>query len=424
MAAGWSGIVDASVTLRRELHRRPELTWSEHATAAAVRRNLDAAGIRWRSCAGTGTVATLAPDAPGRHLAFRADIDAMPVAEATGTAWSSEHDGVMHACGHDGHTAALFAAAWWLQEHADRLPGPVTLLFQPAEEGGHGARGMIEDGALDDVVRPAGAPPSPPRPVEVIFGWHNWPAIPCGRAVCPDGAVMSANGSFEVEVRGTGGHSSQPEATRDPVLAASAITLALQQIVSRRLPAQQAAVVAVTSINAPSGLTVTPERAVLAGTIRIGDTAQRDAVFAMIDEIATATARGYGVEAVTTPAPRYGATVNHPPVAAEMRAALHAELGEGWHDTSAAVPVMASEDFSYYLERVPGAFALVGADDGHGHDQPCHSPRYDFNDVLIPQVGRVFARLAGVPVPVDAGGVVGHVTINTADAAQEDGPWT
>ena len=408
MTGGFPAFVDAAVALRRELHRRPELTWAETATAGTIRQHLDGAGIPWRSCADTGTVATLAPDAPGRHVALRADMDAMPVVDATGAAWASEHDGVHHACGHDGHMATLLAAAWWLHGQQSELPGPVTLLFQPAEEGGHGAKAMIEDGALDG-HRAA-------RPVDVVFGWHNWPAIPYGQAVCPDGPVMSANGTFRIEVHGQGGHASQPESTRDPVIAAAAITVALQQVVARRLPPQQAAVVAVTSIQAISAETVTPDHATLAGSIRIGDTAQRDHVFALIAEVAAETARAHGVTAETTPTPRYGATVNHPAPAAELRDALAAELGDDWRSTDTAVPIMASEDFSYYLQQVPGAFALVGADDGRGHHEPCHSARYDFNDALIPHVARVYARLAGVPVPHDD--PVGNPT------AQEDARWT
>jgi amidohydrolase len=392
VADDWPRIVDAAVSLRRELHRRPEIAWDEADTARAVREQLDLIGIPWRSCAGTGTVATLAPGAPGRHVALRADIDAMPLTEATGVEWSSLNDGAMHACGHDGHTATLLATAGWLRRHEASLPGPVSLLFQPAEEGGHGARYMIEDGALDGGPDHGGA-------VEVIFGWHNWPAVPFGRAVCPDGAVMSANGTFAIEVVGEGGHASQPEATRDPVLAAAAITVALQQIVARRLPPQEAAVVAVTSIMAPSATTVTPDRAELTGSIRVADTVQRDVVFELITEVATQTARAHGVEAVTTPFPRYGATVNHAAPAAEFRDRLHAQFGAAWHSTDTRVPVMASEDFSYYLAQVPGAFALVGADDGRGHHEPCHSARYDFNDALIENMMAVYARLAGAPVP-------------------------
>lgn len=402
MTRGWSEIIDAAVTLRRDLHRRPELTWEERATAATIRGELDRLGIPWRACAGTGTVGTLAPDAPGRHVALRADIDAMPVDEATGVPWSSEHSNVMHACGHDGHTATLIAVAAWLESHEDQLPGPVSLLFQPAEEGGHGAAAMIADGALDDIVRAdADVHGATPRPVEVIFGWHNWPAITDGQAACPDGPVMSANGTFEIEVVGAGGHSSQPEATRDPVLAAAAIALALQQIVSRRLAPDQAAVVAVTSITAPSGPTVTPERAVLAGSIRVGTTEQRDVVFDRIRDIAAGTAQAYDVEAITTASPRYAATVNHPGPAAELRRALAGTLGAAWPSEATRVPILASEDFSAYLERIPGAFALLGADDGNGHDHPCHSARYDFNDVLLPRAARVLAEVVGVPVDAD-----------------------
>ncbi len=383
MTRAWAELIDDAVELRHEFHRHPELTWSEHQTAAVVRARLDAAGIPWRPCAGTGTVATLGKDLGGRHVALRADMDAMPVTEATGVPYASQTTGVMHACGHDGHMAALMAAAWWIQAHGDDLSGPVSLLFQPAEEGGHGAKRMIEDGALDGV--------------DVIFGWHNWPAIPFGAAVCPDGPVMSANGTFEIEVVGAGGHASQPEACRDPVLAASAITVALQHVVSRRIAPQRAAVVAVTSIVASSTPTVTPDRAVLAGSIRVSDTAQRDEVFRLISEVAAATARAHDVEARTTTTTRYDATVNHPGPASELRHALEKRLGVSWLSTETLVPVMASEDFSYYLGQIPGAFALVGAGDGPDHHEPCHSARYDFNDRLIAPVADVFTSLVGTP---------------------------
>jgi hippurate hydrolase len=242
---------------------------------------------------------------------------------------------------------------------------------------------MIDEGALDGV--------------DVIFGWHNWPAIPYGEAVCPDGPVMSANGTFEISVRGAGGHASQPEACRDPVLAAAAITMAVQQVVSRRLAPQRASVVAVTSIDARSSETVTPDEATLSGSIRVSDTGERDVVFRLISEVAEATARAHDVEAVTRTTPRYGATVNHPGPAGELRSTLEARLGPSWHSTDTLVPVMASEDFSYYLGEVPGAFALVGADDGAGHHEPCHSARYDFNDRLIDPIADVLSRLAGAP---------------------------
>ncbi|NBC20348.1 MAG: amidohydrolase [Alphaproteobacteria bacterium] len=388
-SARWGALIEEMVMFRRDLHRHPELSWKETETAQRIRDGLDRLGIAWQACAETGTVARLAPHAAGRHIALRGDIDALPIHEESGRDWSSGHSGCMHACGHDGHTAALMSAAGWLKHHEDALPGPVTLLFQPAEEGGHGARRMIEDGALDGV--------------EAVFGWHNWPAIPFGQAVCPDGAVMAGNGTFRITVNGAGGHASQPEKARDPVLAAAAITLALQQVVARRLAPQHAAVLSVTSIDARSYDTVIRDDAVIGGSIRITEAKDREQINTLIDEIAASTARAYGVEAHTEIFPRYDATVNHAGPAGEMRTALAAELGTGWREESLPTPIMASEDFSYYLQQVPGAFALIGSNDGEmQHGVPCHSPRYDFNDRLIPVVTRLFARLAGAPLPNDA----------------------
>ncbi|MBB3048081.1 hippurate hydrolase [Litorivivens lipolytica] len=385
MQADWQAIIKRATELRHRLHRRPEIAWSEFETAKTIRDLLDELTIPWRACADTGTVACLAPNAPGRHIALRADIDALPISECSGVPWQSENEGFMHACGHDGHTATLFAALWWLRAHEDQLPGPVTLLFQPAEEGGHGARRMVDEGALEGV--------------EAVFGWHNWPAIPAGKAVCPDGAVMAANGTFQVELRGRGGHASQPELCRDPVLAAAAVAQALQQIVSRRLAAQSAAVVSVTSIDARSAETVIPDTARLAGSIRLQSSDMREQVENLIREIAVAQASAYGVTAEVKVIPRYGATTNHTNEAAEMRTALSNVLGNDWQCEKTAVPIMASEDFSYYLNAVPGAFALIGAGDGISGDYPCHNPHYDFRDALIPDVARVFLHLAGAPMP-------------------------
>lgn len=384
----WGGLLRSAVALRHELHRHPELGWQEQETAARIRGRLDELDIEWRACADTGTVAVLAGTADGRHIALRADIDALPIVEASGAEWSSESQGCMHACGHDGHTATLLATAAWLKQHESTLPGPVSLLFQPAEEGGHGAKRMVEDGALDGV--------------EAIFGWHNWPAIRYGHAVCPDGVVMAGNGTFRIVVRGQGGHASQPEACRDPVLAASAIVLALQQIVSRRLPAQEATVLSVTSVDARSGATIIPDVATLEGSFRLADTSRQPALEKHIRDVTERTAGAYGTEAEVTVFPRYQATVNHATEAARLRDALVGELGPAALDAGVPVPIMASEDFSYYLKECPGAYALIGADDGKNNDVPCHSPRYDFNDALIAPVTRVYARLAGAPLPGDA----------------------
>ena len=193
-------------------------------------------------------------------VALRADIDALPVTERNSlpfaskivTEYNGQKVGVMHACGHDAHTSILMGTATVLKKMQADVPGTVVFLFQPAEEGGHGALRMIEDGALEGI--------------DEIYGWHNWPAIPEGQLVCPDGIVMCGNGTFEITVHGQGGHASQPELCRDPVLAGSAMVQALQQVVARRLAPQQAAVLSVTSFNAPSGLTVIPQQAVLGGS--------------------------------------------------------------------------------------------------------------------------------------------------------------
>jgi hippurate hydrolase len=380
----WIETVESSIALRRDLHRAPELTWSEARTAETIRARLEALDIAFRPCAEYGTVATLAGNAPGRHVALRADIDALPITEESEVDWASQRPGLMHACGHDGHAATLLAAARWLKSRESELPGPVSLLFQPAEEGGHGAKAMIEDGALEGV--------------DAIFGWHNWPAIPFGRAVCPDGAVMAGNGTFEITVRGRGGHASQPESCRDPVLAGAAIVTALQQVVSRRMSPQAPTVLSVTRFSAEAAPTVIPDTARLGGSFRLGDPDTRTAIGELIDDIARNTAAAHGVDADVAIEPRYGATVNHAAEAEDYRRALCAELGSEALEVDLETPIMASEDFSYYLEVVPGAFALIGADDGRGHAHPCHSPKYDFNDRLIDTVGRIYARIAGVPV--------------------------
>jgi len=383
-SSAWQTVSEEAVSFRRELHREPEIAWSETGTARKIRDRLTALDIDWRTCAGTGTVATLAADARGRHIALRGDIDALPIVEESGADWASEREGCMHACGHDGHTATLFAAAQWLQAREAELPGPVSLLFQPAEEGGHGAKAMIDDGALESV--------------EAIFGWHNWPAIPFGRAACPNGAVMAGNGTFEITLRGLGGHASQPELCRDPVLAASAIVTSLQQVVSRRISPQAPTVLSVTNIRADGAPTVIPEIATIGGSFRLGDPDTRRQMGELITEITRNTAAAHGVEAHVSIHPRYDATVNHAAEARQFRDVLTAELGDGVLKAGLKMPIMASEDFSYYLNEIPGAFALIGADDGQGHHHACHSPKYDFNDRLIDTVGRIYARLAGVPI--------------------------
>lgn len=381
----WNNIVQEAENFRRQLHQHPELTWEEHGTAQRIRECLDTLNIPWESCAGTGTIARLAQNASGQHVGLRGDIDALPIHEQSGAAWSSTVSGSMHACGHDGHTAVLYGTAAWLKANEAVLPGPVSLIFQPAEEGGHGAKKMIEEGALNGI--------------DCIYGWHNWPAIPFGQAVCPEGPVMSANGTFSIDVSGVGGHGSQPESCCDPVLAGSAIVLALQQVVSRRLAPQTSAVLSVTSFDALSASNVIPSKATLAGGIRASDSQSREKIAKLANQICEDTARSYGCSATFNYQACYGATVNHAQASVAFEGALAQTLGNDWRCQEIPVPIMASEDFSYFLEEKPGAFALIGANDSEAHAHSCHSAHYDFNDRLIPVVVSVYARLVGAPVP-------------------------
>jgi len=389
MSQPWQTILASAIASRHWLHQHPELTWEEAQTAEYIRAQLTELDIPWRICAHYGTVATLSPQSEGSHIAFRADMDALPITEASGVNYCSVEPGKMHACGHDGHTATLLAAAAWFKQNESLLPHRISLLFQPAEEGGHGAKKMIEEGAL--------------KGVDYIYGWHNWPALAYGEALCPDGPVMSGNGTFHITLTGQGGHASQPEMTHDPVLAAAAVTLNLQQIVSRRLPPQANAVVSVTSINAMSNVTVIPDKVKLEGSIRLSQPQWRTPINQLIEEITSATASSYGVEAEIEIRARYEATINHPKAAADYRAALQAERCDHTAQSKLLMPLMASEDFSYYLNEIPGAFALIGMAEtskkGQHYSAPCHSPEYVFNDHVIEQVVKVFSRLAGAPVP-------------------------
>ncbi|MGB3210916.1 MAG: N(2)-acetyl-L-2,4-diaminobutanoate deacetylase DoeB2 [Desulforhopalus sp.] len=381
----WHELIENAILIRRQLHMIPEPCWQEVATSTAVTQRLDQLGISWRQCAKTGIVANVAQGRKGDHLALRADMDGLVLTEAVDVPWKSTKKGVMHGCGHDGHMAALLATAEWLNLHEAALPGPVTFLFQPAEEGGHGARAMIADGALEGIDR--------------IFGWHNWPTIPFGRAICPAGPVMAANASFKIVISGSGGHASQPELCKDPVLAAAALTLGLQQIVSRRLPPQQAAVVSVTSIDSRSAETVIPDQAVLAGSVRMEKTGDLQLVGELIESTSQSIAAGYNVAAEVEFSHRYPAVVNDPIQAAVVQGILDEVLGASWLHKETNVPLMASEDFSYYLEKVPGAFAIAGAGDGSSFAVPCHNSRYIFNDHLIEPMVRVMVMIAGCRIP-------------------------
>ncbi len=376
-----AGIVARAVELRHDLHRHPELMFEEHRTAAVVRAQLDRIGIPWRACAVTGTLATLAPSATGTHIALRADLDALPLTECTSLAYSSVHEGKMHACGHDGHTASLVAAAEWLKSRERDLPGPVTLLFQPAEEGGHGAKRMIDDGALTGI--------------DEIYGYHNWPPLAFGKAACGPGPVLAANGEWEATISGRGGHAAQPHQTIDPVVAGAAFVTLLQQVVSRQVSPTEASVLSVTCFHAGTFNNIIPDEAKLVGTVRAATTQLRDELARRAEAVLVSACSVSGAKPHFEFTPCYPATVNDPRCAARACAAIERVLGPGSVD-AAALPVMVSEDFSYYLEQRPGAYMLLGAGVAGRELEPCHSPRFDYHDGLIPVVVKLWADLAGL----------------------------
>lgn len=369
------------MSLRRTFHQEPELTWQEYDTATRIRAELDRLMLPWRACAKTGTIVDLGP-VTGSRLALRADIDALPLTEQTGLPWASQREGCMHACGHDGHTATLLAAASWLATHRDQISRPIRLLFQPAEEGGHGAKAMIEDGALEGV--------------DVVFGYHNLPTMPLGKVAAPAGTVMVSNAGFEITITGKGGHASMPESCKDPVLAAAQFTVAVQQIVSRNVAPQVPAVVTVASIHGGTASNIIPESVELTGTIRAGTTAIRDAIACDVEALLAGCCQMSGVSGSWRLIPHYPATVNHAGPAQHLRGALAREFGDDC-ETNVGVPLMGAEDFSYYLEACPGAYALIGTGAPEG-SPPLHSPHFDYNDAILSRMARVWADLCGVTV--------------------------
>jgi hippurate hydrolase len=370
-----SSIVAHATRLRHELHAHPERTWHEKETAQRIRRELDRLGIEWTACAGTGTIADLG--AGSERVALRADIDALPILERTAAPHASQVEGVMHACGHDGHTASLLATAAWLKRHESELCRPVRLIFQPAEEGGHGAKRMIEEGCLKGVTS--------------IFGYHNQPTMPLGKFAAPAGPVMVSNGYFRINIRGRGGHASTPSDCRDPILAGAQLVNLAQQIVAQNVPPQQAAVITVTTFHGGTARNAIPDDVELEGTVRAAETSLRDQLAARLEEVMTGVCAAHRVSGEFLFVPNYQATVNHPEPAARLQAAFRAVLGDDTEEVR-GVPFMGGEDFSYYLNEIPGAYALVGS--GLSPDAPpLHSPRYDFNDSLIETMVRVWAEI-------------------------------
>ena len=361
--------------LRRDIHRHPELAFDEHRTSALVAGRLADWGYRvTRGLGGTGVVGTLSRGTGARRLGIRADMDALPIAEASDVPWSSQRPGLMHACGHDGHTAMLLAAARHLAEQG-RFDGTLHLIFQPAEEGGGGALRMMDDGLFDLF------------PCDAVFAMHNMPGVPQGNLVLREGASMASSDYATITLTGKGGHGAMPQHTADPVVAAASLVMALQTVVSRNVDPLQAAVVTVGALHAGKANNVIPAQATLELSVRALDRGVRTLLEQRIRALAAAQADSFGVRAEVDWRPGYAVLVNSPRETAFARDVALDLLGPD-RVTLQGPPLTGSEDFAFMLERVPGSYVLIGNGDGEGGCM-VHHPGYDFNDDNV-AVGSAF----------------------------------
>ena len=367
---------------RHHLHAHPELRFEEHETAQFVAEKLRAFGVDEvaTGVGGTGVVAVIRGSQPGPTVGFRADMDALPILEATGLPHASTIPGKMHACGHDGHTSMLLGTAKYLAETRN-FAGTVVCIFQPAEEGGGGAKAMIEDGLLDRFA------------VDEVYGMHNWPGMKVGDFSMRPGPQFAAPARFDVVLTGKGGHAAMPNLNVDTTLAAAHVVTALQSIVSRNVDPVQNAVVSVCGFRTETNTyNVIPEVVELKGTFRVHDDEVQKQVRRRIEEVTTQTAAAFGVAAEITFLPG-------PPVLINDTASIEHAAEAGRAVSNAATdfpPVMGADDFAEMLRLRPGAYVVVG----NGESAGLHHPEYDFNDAVIPYGISWFAEMAERRLPL------------------------
>jgi hippurate hydrolase len=363
---------------RRDFHAHPELGFQETRTAARVAALLEAAGITvTRGVGRTGVVGSLKVGSSPRSIGLRADMDALPIAEANTFGHRSTHPGLMHACGHDGHTAMLLGAAVQLAR-TKRFDGTVHFIFQPAEEGLGGAKAMIDDGLFERF------------PCDALFGMHNRPQLALGRFAVKSGPMMAGGGFFDIHVTGRGAHGARPESGIDAALVAAQIAVSIQSIVARNIAPVDAAVVSVTQIHAGDAYNVIPQTATLGGTIRAFSRGTLDALAAHLRRVAEGTAAAYGARAEVEVRINFAPTINDP-AQAEFAAAICSAL-VGPENVERNPPlIMASEDFSFMLEKVPGCYLNIGNGLEEGGCE-VHNPAYDFNDRALPLGAAFFVR--------------------------------
>ncbi len=374
-------------TLRRDIHAHPELCFEEQRTSDLIAKALGDWGIPvHRGLGKTGVVGIVKAGTSARAVGLRADIDALPMTERNRFAHASTHPGKMHACGHDGHTAMLLAAAKHLARHRD-FDGTVYLVFQPAEEGGGGAREMMKDGLFEKF------------PMEAIFGAHNWPGMAVGQVAVKPGPCFASSNEFKITIRGKGAHGAMPHNGIDPVPVACQMVQAFQTIITRNKRPIDAGVISVTMIHAGEATNVVPDSCELQGTVRTFTLDVLDLIEQRMKAIAEHTCAAFGASCDFEFARNYPPTINHEAETAFFRRVAADLLGPG--NVQPFEPTMGAEDFSYFLLEKPGCYFLIGNGDGThrvgGHGMgPCmlHNPSYDFNDELIPLGASLWVRLA------------------------------
>lgn len=378
---GIQAIEDEMIALRQHLHAHPELSFEEFATSDLIAAKLQEWGYEvHRGLAGTGVVGRLQRGSGQKVIGLRADMDALPITEQTGLPYASTHKGKMHACGHDGHSAMLLAAAKYLAQHP-AFEGTLTLIFQPAEEGDGGARRMLEDGLFERF------------PCDAVFAMHNMPGLPVGKFGFRSGPFMASTDTVTIRIHGVGGHGAMPHKAIDPVLVGAAIVMALQSVVARNIDPLDCAVVSVGAFHAGIAANVIPEHAELQLSVRALTLAVRDQLIERITALAQAQAASFGatVQVLVDEAQRFPPLVNHEqPTAFARQVALDWLGSEGVIGETA--PLTGSEDFAVMLQHCPGSYLLIGNGDGEGGCM-VHNPGYDFNDDCLALGASYWVRL-------------------------------
>ena len=374
--------------IRRDIHAHPELCFEEKRTSDVVAQTLESWGIKiHRGLGKTGVVGIIEGSlGKGRSIGLRADMDALPLQEHNHFEHTSQYPGKMHACGHDGHVAMLLGAAQYLGQHR-AFKGTVYLIFQPAEEGGGGAREMIRDGLFDLF------------PCDAVFGMHNWPGIPVGDFAVTPGPMMASSNEFQITVKGKGGHAALPHNSADPVFAASQMIGSLQAIITRNKRPVDAAVLSITQFHAGDASNIIPDSAWIGGTVRTFTHEVLDLIESRSHQIASATAQAFDCSAEVTFSRNYPPTINHEKETAFAIDVMKDLVGEH-HVNPRVDPTMGAEDLAFMLQEKPGCYVFIGNGDGDHRSQghglgPCqlHNPCYDFNDQLLPLGSTYWVRL-------------------------------